>query len=117
MNIFVNIVGVSLIAFTYWFFFMKKGNKAVEVSDEIEILVQGGYKPDVIKVKKGKSVTLKFNRKDPSSCLEEVVIPDFGIRQYLKLNDITEVKLNPHEAGEFEISCGMNMFHGKIIVE
>ena len=96
---------------------MKKESKAIDVENEVFITVDGGYKPDVISVKKGKSVTLKFHRKDESSCLEEVVIPDFNIRKYLILNETTEITITPNEAGEYEISCGMNMFHGKIEVK
>lgn len=117
MTVLINLLGILLIAFTYWFFFMKKESKAVEVKNEITITVEGGYKPDVISVKKGTPVTLKFYRKDESSCLEEVVIPDFNIKEHLSLNETTEIRIKPTEVGEFEISCGMNMFHGKIKVE
>ncbi|MFZ5425116.1 MAG: cupredoxin domain-containing protein [Patescibacteria group bacterium] len=116
MTILINLLGILLIIFTYWFFFMKKESKAVEVTNEITITVEGGYKPNVIKVKKGKPVTLKFYRKDASSCLDEVVIPDFNIREHLGLNKTTNIVINPAEVGEYEISCGMNMFHGKIKV-
>ena len=82
-----------------------------------KIVVKGGYKPDVIKVRKGQPTTLKFHRKDESSCLEEIVIPDFNIREHLTLNETTDIIVNPDEPGEYEISCSMNMFHGKIKVE
>jgi len=96
----VTLFGLGLIAFIYWFFFGKK-DEAVEVSGgEIEIIVKGGYKPEIIKVKKGQKTTLTFIREDPSSCLEEVVLSDFKIKKFLPL-----------------MHCGMNMYHGKIIVE
>lgn len=117
MVLLINLISIVLIALIYWFFFMKKEGKAVNVEDEVTITVEGGYKPEVIKVKKGKPVTLKFYRKDESSCLEEVVIPDFNIRQHLALNKTTEIVITPGEVGEYEISCGMSMFHGKLIVE
>lgn len=117
MILVTNAIGLTLIVLIYWFFFMKKENKAVDVEKEVTITVEGGYKPDVIRVKKGKPVTLKFYRKDESSCLEEVVIPAFNIRQHLTLNETTSIIIDPQEVGEFEISCGMSMFHGKIKVE
>lgn len=116
MNLFVNSVGLLLIGFTYWFFFMKKEGEGIRVGKEITITVKGGYDPAVIKIKKGQSATLKFHRKDESSCLEELVIPDFGIRRHLKLNKVTKVKINPQKVGEYEFTCGMNMFRGKIKV-
>ena len=117
MNTAVNLIGVFLIVFVCWFFFSKKKNEGVSAEGEVTILVQGGYKPDAIKIKKGKTITLKFDRKDESACLEEVVLPDFGVRQYLNLNEVTEVVITPDKSGAFVFSCGMNMFHGKIIVE
>ncbi len=117
MAILINLFGLTLILFTFWFFFKKKMGKAVLVEDEIVINVEGGYKPEVIKVKKGKTVTLKFHRLDKSSCLEEVVIPDFNIKEFLPRHKYIDVVITPSEVGEHEISCGMNMFHGKIIVE
>lgn len=116
MNILINLIGIALIILTYWFFLTKKESEAIEVKDTVTIVVEGGYKPNIIKIKKGKSVSLKFYRKDESSCLEEVTIPDFGIRQYLKLNETTEIVIIPEKIGKYNFSCGMNMFHGKIVV-
>lgn len=105
------------IIFTYWYFLMKKDDVAVAVNaSSIDITVEGGYTPSVISIKKGKPVSLNFFRKDPSSCLEEVVLPDFRIRKHLPLNEKTPITITPEKEGTYEISCGMNMFHGKIIV-
>lgn len=113
----VAIFGIGGIALTYWFFLMKKEDEAVAVgTNAVDIIVEGGYSPSVVAVSRGKPVTLNFIRKDPSSCLEEVVIPEFKIRAHLPLNQKTPVVISPKKEGTYEISCGMNMFHGKIIV-
>lgn len=114
-KILVTIGGFLGIALTYWFFLMKKED-VVAVADRVDITVKGGYSPSVISIPQRKPTTLNFIRKDPSSCLEEVVIPDFKIRKYLPLNKEVSIELNPKEKGEFPFACGMNMFHGKIIV-
>lgn len=111
----VTILGLAGITFTYWFFLMKK-EEAVEVSESVDITVDGGYQPEVISIPKNKTTKLNFIRKDPSSCLEEVVIVDFKIRKFLPLNKKVTIEVNPKKAGEFLFSCGMNMFHGKLIV-
>lgn len=116
-KIIVTIGGVVGIFFTFWFFLGKKDSKATEVNDSIDILVKGGYLPDVISVKKGKTVTLNFIRKDESSCLEEVILSDFKIKKYLPLNKKVSFEITPQETGKFDFSCGMGMFHGKLIVE
>ena len=115
-KIIVILLGFLGIVFTYWFFLMKKDN-AVEVENSVDIAVDGGYSPNSISIPKGKTTTLNFLRTDPSSCLEEVVIPDFKIRKFLPLNKKVNIVIAPKESGTYEIVCGMNMFHGKILVK
>lgn len=116
-KIIVIIAGIVGIAFTYWFFLMRKEKEVAVTSDSIDITVDGGYQPEVISLPKGKTTKLNFIRKDPSSCLEEVVLSDFKIKKYLPLNQKVTVEITPEKAGEFMFSCGMNMFHGKVIVK
>lgn len=103
--------------FTYWFFLMKKEKVTEVLKDEVEIEVKGGYSPGVISVPSGKPTRLNFTRRDESSCLEEVVIPEFKIRKFLPMNKTVSIEIKPSEKGEFKFECGMNMFHGKIIVK
>ena len=114
-KVLVAIFGVLGIFFTYWFFLMKK-DKIVEAQDSIDIIVEGGYSPQVISVPKGKITKLNFIRKDPSDCLEEVIMPDFKVRRHLPLNQKITVEIKPGQSGEFGFACGMNMFQGKIFV-
>lgn len=114
-KILVILFGATGIAFTYWFFLMKK-DTAVAVSESVDITVEGGYTPDVISIPQGKPTRITFIRKDPSSCLEEVVVHDFRIRKFLPLNQKVTVEITPRKTGEFAFACGMNMFHGKIVV-
>lgn len=115
-KILVTIFGVLGMAFTYWFFLMKK-EREVTVSGSVDIMVEGGYSPEVISIPKGKTTKINFMRRDPSSCLEEVVLGDFKIRKHLPLNQKVTVELTPQQSGEFGYACGMNMYHGKIIVK
>lgn len=82
----------------------------------ITIKVNGGYNPSTIVLQKGKKTTLTFVRTDPSSCLEEVVISDFKIKKFLPLHESVTIELKPDKSGTFNFSCGMNMYHGKLIV-
>ena len=117
-KVLVALFSLGGITFVYWFFLMKKEEDAVVVNtNSVDITVEGGYSPNVISIPKGKPTTLNFTRKDPSSCLEEVVLSDFKVRKYLPLNQKTSITITPQKAGEFDYACGMNMFHGKIIVK
>lgn len=112
----VAIFSIAGMVFTYWFFLMKK-EKVISVTDSVDIIVEGGYTPNTISIPKGKVTKISFFRKDPSSCLEEVVLSDFKIRKFLPLNKKLTIEVTPKKVGEYPFSCGMNMFHGKIIVE
>ncbi len=113
-KIIVSTGGLLLIGFIYWFFFGKK-EKAVE--GNTQIIVEGGYKPSIIKIKKGVKTTLTFTRRDPNSCLEEVVIPAFKVKKYLPINTPVNIEIIGKETGEFGFRCGMGMFSGKIIID
>ena len=115
-KIIVTIMGLIGMGFTYWFFLVKK-DKEIAVLDSIEIIVEGGYSPNVISIPKGKTTKINFIRKDSNSCLEEVVLGDFHIKKHLPLNQKVTVEITPQKRGEFGYSCGMNMYHGKIIVK
>lgn len=111
-KIMVTVSGIAGIAGIYWFFFGKK-EEYVNASDRWTIIVEGGYKPNVIKIFKDKPATLTFVRKDANSCLEEIVFPDYKIKEYLPLNkEVTVTLPAPHKLSGFH--CGMSMFHGRI---
>lgn len=115
-KLFVLLISILGIIFVYWFFLIKK-DKEVQVKESAQIIVEGGYNPNVVVIPFGKTTKLTFIRRDSNSCLEEIVLGDFGIRKYLPLNEKVTVELKPEKKGEFGYSCGMNMFHGKIIVK
>jgi len=113
--------GVALIsAQLWWFLFSKPKSQNAETSNgvqEVSITVDGGYSPSLVTVKRGQPVRLKFIRRDPSSCLEKVLFPEFHIAQDLVLNATTPIEFTPQTVGNYQYSCGMNMFHGAIAVE
>jgi len=114
-KILIAFFGVLGIVFTYWFFLMKK-EKVVETTGEIDITVSGGYSPEVISIPLGKTTKINFIRTDPTECLSEVVLPDFKIKRELPLNQKVTIEITPEKEGEYGYSCGMGMYHGKIVV-
>ena len=121
LKLLVTLGGLVLIgAEGWWFLFSKpKSQRAITSQgiQELEILVDGGYKPDRIVVNSGQPVRLNFLRKDPSSCLEKVLLPDFHKALDLQLNKTTSVEFTPTQAGEYTFHCGMNMFRGVVKVQ
>ncbi|WP_437610631.1 cupredoxin domain-containing protein [Sorangium sp. So ce834] len=84
---------------------------------EIEIAVDGGYKPSRIVVTEGERVRLKLVRRDYSPCSREVVFASLGIRRELPTNVPVVIDLPALSPGEIEFKCGMNMLRGVIVVE
>lgn len=113
--------GIALSVGIVWYFFGPKKRTAASVSSggtqEVNIKVKGAYSPDVIVVKRGAPVRLNFYRDETSSCSEEVVLSDFGIARKLPAFQTTSIEFTPDKTGEFGFTCGMNMLHGKLIVE
>jgi plastocyanin domain-containing protein len=117
----VTLGGLGLIGLELWWFLLSKPKsqnvEAREGIQEVTIIVDGGYDPSRIVVQVGQPVRLNFLRKDPSSCLEEVRLPDFHIAQNLVLNQVTPVEFTPTQPGNYEFACGMNMFRGVVEVQ
>ncbi len=121
-NLFVLLGGVLLIVGIAWFFWgpCKSGVRATATSSgyqEAMILVKGGYTPDVIVVQHGKPVRFNFRREETAACSEMVVFNDFGKSAHLPTGETVPVEFLPEKPGEYEFTCQMGMFRGKLIVE
>jgi len=117
----VTVVGVAGIVWVLWYFLFSKG-RAVAASSrngtqEIRVVVKGGYTPDTVVVEAGKPVRLQFYRDETADCSERVVFPDFDVDVTLPAFETTTIEFTPPEAGEFSFRCGMNMLKGLLVVE
>ena len=119
LKIAVAVGGLGLIgAELWWFMFSKTKSQKASIKQgiqEVDIVVDGGYTPDRIEVAAGEPVKLNFYRQDASSCLEQVLLPDFNKALDLTLNQTTSVEIVPERSGEYNFTCGMNMYRGTII--
>lgn len=118
-NLLVLLVGTGLIVWVNWYFFLARRSAVAAGSsaEPIRIIVDGGYSPASVRVPAGRPVRLLFDRRDTSSCSEEVVFPDFGIRKFLPTGLSTEIELTPLRPGRYEFMCGMSMLRGTLIAE
>jgi plastocyanin domain-containing protein len=119
-QIIVTVIGLAAVAWIVWYFWLWKGEtvsaRAGEKGvQEIDVTVKGGYQPASIMVKAGQRVRLNFTRREATTCGEEIVLPEFGKRAHLPQNQTVPVEIVPEKPGEYEFTCGMNMYHGKII--
>jgi plastocyanin domain-containing protein len=113
------IVLTILIAWYFWFAPRAQTRVAVSKSgtQEVAIIVKGGYTPDVIVVQKGRPVRLTFTRQESSPCSEKVLFPDFNQNALLPEGEQTILEFTPEKTGEFGFQCQMGMLRGKLIVE
>jgi len=115
----VNLAGLILIGLIVWWFWLA-GARAKTVADAARSLVitveDGVYTPARIEVPLGRPVTLRFLRKDPSPCAEQVIFSKLNVRSELPVGRPQEVTLMPSEPGEFEFTCQMGMYRGVLIV-
>jgi len=111
---------VALVALLAWFFFGPKTVRSAALQggmQQVEITVKGGYSPDQIRVRQGVPLRLVFDRQESGDCTSRVVFPDFGVSLALPAFGQATVDLVPDIAGEFAFACGMNMIHGRLLVE
>ena len=117
----VLIAGIAAIVWVNWYFFVAERRSVsaatTATAQEVEIEVKGGYDPGVVRLKRGQPARLVFNRQETSPCSEEIVIPAFGVKQFLAPFKKTVVEILPKDAGTFDMTCGMAMLHGKLMVE
>ncbi|MFQ6538232.1 MULTISPECIES: cupredoxin domain-containing protein [Aphanothece] len=114
--------GLLLIAAELWWFLGRHGEAAPAATgaggwQEVTITVDGGYSPSRVRLQAGRPVRLIFDRRDPSSCVARVIVPDFQRSLDLPLDARTSLELPPMEPGVYPFHCGMAMVRGSLEVE
>jgi len=119
MSFIVNLAGILLIAFVIWWFWIYKSRSEANAGgDKIDIIVDAGvYEPSLIHARVGKPITLRFIRKDASPCAEKVIFSGIDLSADLLVDKPYELSFTPENKGEFEFTCQMAMYRGKLVVE
>ncbi|MEE8345745.1 MAG: cupredoxin domain-containing protein, partial [Dehalococcoidia bacterium] len=110
---------IALSGFLGWFFFGKRAAAETILTggvQEVTVVVQGGYSPNVIRARKGVPLRISFDRREGTDCTSRVIFPDLKVSKSLPAFATTTLELVPEEAGEFGFSCQMSMIQGKLIV-
>jgi plastocyanin domain-containing protein len=122
VQLIVTISGLALIVLVVWFFWLApKGQTRIEAGtggvQEVAVIVKGGYSPDIIVVKAGKPLKMRFTRQESSTCSESVVFPDLNKSAKLPEGEEVTLEFTPDKPGEYGFQCPMGMLRGKLIVE
>lgn len=89
----------------------------VEKVQKINVTVAGGYQPEVVNLKQGIPAEITFTRTKEQGCLDVVHSKDLNFEKQLPLNVAQTVNIDTDKTGEFNFSCGMDMFGGKVVIK
>ena len=92
--------------------FSKNQTKKVVVNAE-----NHGYKPDIVTFKQGKPAQLKFISSANMGCMNEVVSKDLNFDEKLDGKKEVTIDVPTDKPGTYNYACGMDMFHGKVVVK
>ena len=70
-----------------------------------------GYSPNEFTIVKNKPVKWIINSTNQFSCASSIVVPKYGISQYLKKGE-NIIEFTPTETGQIQFSCSMGMYRG-----
>ena len=114
----VNLLGLLLIAFIIWWFWLYKPAAPTAAGGDTRIIVEDGvYTPARLRLPAQTPTTLHFLRKDKSPCAATVQFPDLEISEDLAVDEVVNVPLPALEKGEYPFTCQMQMYRGVVVVE
>lgn len=115
--LFVNTIGLFLIALIVWWFWVYKPKDIAAVSTDALIRVENGiYQPARVLATANEPLTLDFLRVDETACAEKVIFPDLEISEDLPLNKKYSLSLPALAPGEYVFHCQMKMYKGVLVV-
>ena len=89
---------------------------AVAANGSMVTVNEQGFTPSSITVKPGQPAKITFVRTTDNTCAKEVVFPAMKLTKTLPLNEPVTIDLSGQAPGEISFACGMNMFHGKVVI-
>ncbi len=114
----INLLGIALIGFIVWWFWLYRSKDAVAVTENLSIRVENGvYQPTRIEIQANQASTLHFLRVDETPCAGQVIFPDLEISEDLPLNKVFSVELPALAPGEYDFHCQMQMYRGVVIAK
>lgn len=121
VNGLVILAAAALIGLIIWWFFgnFQKSSQQADLANgrqEGQVVVKGGYEPEVLYLKQGVPAEVTFKMEDKTACLSHLVFPSLGVDKDLSKEKLAKVQIPTDKAGEIDYACGMDMFHGKIVV-
>ena len=74
------------------------------------------YVPSTVSIPAGVRVRLVVDRQEDVACSNQLVLPQLGVSAPLADNAVTKVDIPPTKAGVYNMTCGMGMMSGTLVV-
>jgi plastocyanin domain-containing protein len=98
---------------------MRKQEAAAKAGPQVVDLTisDDGITPAQINAVKGVPLRINITRKTNGTCITQVVVQDYGIKQDLPLNKTVALDLTPKTSGKVRLACGMGMTFAVLAVQ
>jgi plastocyanin domain-containing protein len=122
VDIIVVVLGTGLILAELWYFLWPRRGSTGTVAtkdrtQEVKVVVRGGYDPPTVFVEAGRPVRLLFYRDETAECSERVVFETLGIDQPLPAFETTAVEFVPDSPGDYPFRCGKSVLKGLVVAQ
>lgn len=80
-------------------------------------ITKQGFEPKTFTLQRDVPARVTFVRETDQTCGHQLVLSEYNINRALPLAKPITVEFTPRRAGEFTVTCGMNMLRGKVVVQ
>jgi plastocyanin domain-containing protein len=95
----------------------QKRRVAVKYQTTTITITKNGFEPVSVELKQGVPARLTFIKKDPDSCIQEIIIKDYEIKRTLQLNKPVVILFTPRIIEEITFHCQLGCRSGKMKVK
>jgi plastocyanin domain-containing protein len=98
---------------------MRKQEAAAKASPKVVDMTisDDGISPMQIAAVKGEPLRINITRKTNGTCITQLVVQDYGIKQDLPLGKTVAVDITPKTSGKVRLACGMGMTFATLVVQ
>lgn len=115
------IVAIGWAPVYFWLTGRKEAREARGIAGELQdvsVLVNGGYRPDRIALRRGRPIRLSFQRTyDGESWWDDLDFPYARVLRALPEGETVVVDVGPLEPGEYSFFSGLGTMRGTLVVE
>ncbi len=94
----------------------ERARRSADGTQEVRVVVEGGYRPSRIELEAGVPAVLRFERREDDPCTELLVSELWPSTHRLRAHAETEIRFTPQRPGRYAFTCGMGVYSGEFVV-